>query len=208
MGRQTQAATRAGNQKGHTHRRERQPTNVGQQHHASDKQHNTPTRATNSNPPTRELHMHQTRTPRTHHAIKLGGTDIVTGRTEFEGVQVAAIPHPCALSQPIPKRLPTSTYAWFSQFQRMPTAYRYQTPGPSGRSAAAWSVRHLCSAPDQVSDSSGSICQVPVHSFDNIFRSCFSCSLPSEQLGSVTLAVRIGTAYIRTPRCSCSGDDK
>ena len=45
----------------------RQPTNAGQQHHASRKQHNIPTRATNG-PPTRAPHMHQSRTPRTHHS--------------------------------------------------------------------------------------------------------------------------------------------
>ena len=45
----------------------RQHTNACQQHHTTQAANST-TRPPNGNPPTRALHMHQTRTPRTHHS--------------------------------------------------------------------------------------------------------------------------------------------
>ena len=67
VGRQTQVGTRAGYQQRYTHRRvtsapQRRPTKPH-----NDNQLNTPTRATTGNPPTRVLHVHQTRTPRMQH---------------------------------------------------------------------------------------------------------------------------------------------
>ena len=64
VGRRTQAGTRVGNHERHTHRRE----TTGSQHHTSGKPQNTPTQATNGNPPARALHMHPTRTPHMHHS--------------------------------------------------------------------------------------------------------------------------------------------